>query len=192
MSIFDETLTMNNGLKIPKMALGVWEIPDDQTPKAVEEAIKIGYRHIDTAQAYGNERGVGEGVRNSGIARDKIFINSKVAAEIKDYKKAKASIDETLEKMGLDYLDMMIIHNPQPWSEVNQSTDRHFEGNLETWRAMEDAVKEGKLRTIGVSSFEKEDLDNLMQNSSTKPAVNQILVHIFSCKSLAKRAIFLL
>lgn len=153
MSIFDETLTMNNGLKISKMVLEVWKIPDDQTPKAVEEAIKIGYRHIDTVQAYGNERGVGEGVRNSGIARDKIFINSKVAAEIKDYKKTKASIDETLEKMGLNYLDMMIIHNSQLWSEVNQSTDRHFEGNLETWRAMEDAVKE--------------DLDNLMQNSST-------------------------
>lgn len=178
MAIFDETLTMNNGLKIPKMALGVWEIPDAETPKAVEEAIKIGYRHIDTAQAYGNERGVGEGVRNSGISRDKIFINSKVAAEIKNYKEAKASIDKTLEKMGLDYLDMMIIHNPQPWNEVNQSSDRHFEGNLETWRAMEDAVKEGKLRTIGVSSFEKEDLDNLIRNSSTKPAVNQILVHI--------------
>ena len=98
MSIFDETLTMNNGLKIPKMALGVWEIPDSETPKAVEEAIKIGYRHIDTAQAYGNEHGVGEGVRNSGIARDQIFINSKVAAEIKNYKEAKDSIDETLEK----------------------------------------------------------------------------------------------
>lgn len=178
MSIFDETLTMNNGLKIPKMALGVWEIPDDQTPKAVEEAINMGYRHIDTAQAYGNERGVGEGVKNSGVSRDKIFVNSKVAAEIKDYKKAKKSIDETLDKMGLDYLDMMIIHNPQPWNEVNQSSDRHFEGNLETWRAMEDAVKEGKLRTIGVSSFEKEDLDNIIKNSSTKPAVNQILVHI--------------
>ncbi|WP_308556455.1 aldo/keto reductase [uncultured Lactobacillus sp.] len=178
MSIFDETLTMNNGVKIPKMALGVWEIPDAQTPKAVEEAINLGYRHIDTAQAYGNERGVGEGVKNSGIERDKIFINSKVAAEIKNYKDAKASIDETLNKMGLDYLDMMIIHNPQPWNEVNQSSNRHFEGNLETWRAMEDAVKEGKLRTIGVSSFEKEDLDNIIKNSSTKPAVNQILVHI--------------
>lgn len=71
--------------------------------------------------------------------------------------------------MGLDYLDMMLIHNPQPWNEVNQSSDRHFEGNLETWRAMEDAVKEGKLRTIGVSSFEKEDLDNIIKNSSTKP-----------------------
>ncbi len=178
MTIFDETLTMNNGLKIPKMALGVWEIPDAETPKAVEAAIQMGYRHIDTAQAYGNERGVGEGVKKSGIGRDKIFINSKVAAEIKNYKEAKTSIDETLEKMGLDYLDMMIIHNPQPWNEVNQSSDRHFEGNLETWRAMEDAVKEGKLRTIGVSSFEKEDLDNLIKNSSTKPAVNQILVHI--------------
>ena len=178
MSIFDETLTMNNGVKIPKMALGVWEIPDAQTPEAVEAAIDMGYRHIDTAQAYGNERGVGEGVKKSGIPRDEIFVNSKVAAELKNYKDAKASIDETLNKMGLDYLDMMIIHNPQPWNEVNQSNDRHFEGNLEAWRAMEDAVKEGKLRTIGVSSFEKEDLDNIIKNSSTKPAVNQILVHI--------------
>lgn len=178
MSIFDETLTMNNGVKIPKMALGVWEIPDAQTPEAVEAAIDMGYRHIDTAQAYGNERGVGEGVKKSGIPRDEIFINSKVAAELKNYKDAKASIDETLNKMGLDYLDMMIIHNPQPWNEVNQSNDRHFEGNLEAWRAMEDAVKEGKLRTIGVSSFEKEDLDNIIKNTSTKPAVNQILVHI--------------
>lgn len=178
MTIFDETYTLNSGVKIPRMALGVWEIPDNQTPKAVEEAIKIGYRHIDTAQAYGNERGVGEGVRKSGISRDKLFINSKVAAEIKDYKEAKKSIDETLNKMELDYLDMMIIHNPQPWKEVNQSKDRHFEGNLETWRALEDAVKEGKLRTIGVSSFNKEDLDNIIENSSTIPAVNQILCHI--------------
>ena len=178
MSIFDETYTLSNDVKIPRLALGVWEIPNDQTPKAVEEAIKIGYRHIDTAQAYGNEAGVGEGVRNSGIARDKIFINSKVAAEIKDYDKAKKSIDETLSKMKMDYLDMMIIHNPQPWAEVNQSSDRHFEGNLETWRALEDAMKEGKLRAIGVSSFQKDDLDNLIKNSSTKPMVNQILCHI--------------
>lgn len=178
MSIFHDTYTLNNGVKIPRLALGVWEIPNDQTPKAVEEAIKIGYRHIDTAQAYGNEAGVGEGVRNSGINRDEIFINSKIAAELKNYKDAKASIDETLQKMKMDYLDMMIIHNPQPWNEVNQSNDRHFEGNLEAWRALEDAMKEGKVRAIGVSSFEKEDLDNLMDNSSTKPMVNQILCHI--------------
>ena len=176
MSIFDESLTMNNGLKIPKMVLGVWKIADDQTPKAVEEAIKIGYRHIDTVQAYGNERGVGEGVRDSGIARDKIFINSKVAAEIKDYKKTKASIDDTLEKVGLNDLDMMIIHNSQLWREVNQSTDRHFERNLETWRAMEDAVKEY--------------LDNLMQNSSTNLLLIKFQFTFFLARFQQKEDIF--
>jgi len=178
MSVFDETFTMNNGIKIPKLALGVWEIDDDKVADAVENAVAIGYRHIDTAQAYGNERGVGEGVKKANVSRENIFVNSKVAAEHKNYNSAKESIDETLNKMGLDYLDMMIIHNPQPWAEVNQSSDRHFEGNLEAWRAMEDAVKAGKLKTIGVSSFEKEDLDNLIKNSDTKPAVNQVQVHI--------------
>lgn len=101
-----------------------------------------------------------------------------MAAEIKNYDEAKDSIDATLTKMGLDYLDMMLIHNPQPWLEVNQSDDRHFEGNLATWRAMEDAVKAGKLKAIGVSSFQPADLDNLIRNSDTKPAVNQILSHI--------------
>lgn len=178
MSIFDETITLNNGVKIPRLALGVWEIDDDKVADAVKSAVDIGYRHVDTAQAYGNERGVGEAVRNASVPRDQIFVNSKVAAEHKTYDSAKDSIDETLNKMGLDYLDMMIIHNPQPWKEVNQSNDRHFEGDLEAWRAMEDAVKAGKLKTIGVSSFEKEDLDNLIKNSDTKPAVNQVQVHI--------------
>ena len=178
MAIFDETYTLNNRVKIPRLALGVWEIPDDQTPQAVKEALNMGYRHIDTAQAYHNERGVGEGLRLANVSRDQVFINSKIEAEIKDYQKAKNSIDETLMKMKLDYLDMMIIHNPQPWKEVNQSDDRHFNGNLETWRALEDALKAGKLRAIGVSSFQKVDLDNIIKNSSTKPAVNQILCHI--------------
>lgn len=176
--ILDETLTLANGVKIPKLAIGTWKIDDDKVVSVVETAIKLGYRHVDTAQAYGNEAGVAEGVRNSGIARDQIFINSKVAAEIKNYDEAKRSIDETLTKMRLDYLDMMIIHNPQPWNEVNQSTDRHFEGNLATWRALEDAMKEGKLRAIGVSSFQSKDLQNLIDYSDTKPMVNQILCHI--------------
>lgn len=178
MNIFEESFTLNNGVKIPKLALGTWEIPDDQVAEAVRQAVKIGYRHIDTAQAYGNERGVGEGVRTAGIKREDLFVNSKVAAEIKDYEGAKKSIDETLAKMKLDYLDMMIIHNPQPWVEVNQSNDRHFAGNVEVWRALEDAMRAGKLRAIGVSSFEKEDLDNLTAHSDTKPMVNQILTHI--------------
>jgi len=178
MNLFAETYELSNGVKIPRLALGTWEIADDQVGTAVRQALEIGYRHIDTAQAYGNERGVGEGIRTSGIKREQVFVNSKIAAEIKDYATAKKSIDATLSKMGLDYLDMMIIHNPQPWAEVNQSDERHFAGNLETWRALEAAMQAGKLRAIGVSSFQKPDLDNLIVNGTTKPMVNQILVHI--------------
>lgn len=120
-----ETYTLNNGVAIPKLGLGTWFIDDDKVADAVREAVKIGYRHIDTAQAYGNERGVGEGVRTCGIPREELFVVSKVAAEHKTYEEAKAGIDGTLEKMGLDYLDMMIIHSPQPWVKVNQSDDRY-------------------------------------------------------------------
>ena len=176
--IFEETFTLNNGVKIPKLALGTWKIPDNEVASPVQTALKMGYRHIDTAQAYHNEKGVGQGIKDSGISRDQIFVNSKVEAEIKNYQEAKKSIDETLTRMDLDYLDMMIIHNPQPWKEVNQSDDRHFEGNLETWRALTDAMKEGKLRAIGVSSFQPKDLQNLIDNSDVKPMVNQILCHI--------------
>ena len=176
--IFEETFTLNNGVKIPKLALGTWKIPDNEVASPVQTALKMGYRHIDTAQAYHNEKGVGQGIKDSGISRDQIFINSKVEAEIKNYQQAKKSIDETLTRMDLDYLDMMIIHNPQPWEEVNQSDDRHFEGNIETWRALTDAMKEGKLRAIGVSSFQPKDLQNLFDNSDVKPMVNQILCHI--------------
>ena len=176
--IFEETFTLNNGVKIPKLALGTWKIPDNEVAAPVKNALKMGYRHIDTAQAYHNEKGVGQGIKDSGISRDQIFVNSKVEAEIKNYQEAKKSIDETLTRMDLDYLDMMIIHNPQPWKEVNQSDDRHFEGNIETWRALTDAMKEGKLRAIGVSSFQPEDLQNLIDNSDVKPMANQILCHI--------------
>ena len=139
--ITNEMLTLNNGVKIPKMALGVWMIPDEEVSDAVKAALNLGIRHIDTAQAYENERGVGQGVRESGIPREEIFVTSKVAAENKTYESALASIDETLKKTGLDYLDMMIIHSPQPWVDVNQSDNRYFEENVEVWRAMEDALK---------------------------------------------------
>lgn len=176
--IFDKVLNLSNGVEIPQLAFGTWKIPDNEASAAVENALAIGYRHIDTAQAYHNEAGVGEGIRKSGVKREQIFVNSKVEAEIKDYANAKKSIDETLLRMKLDYLDMMIIHNPQPWIEVNQSDDRHFEGNLEAWRALEEAMKAGKLSAIGVSSFQPEDLNNLIANSDVKPMVNQILCHI--------------
>lgn len=144
----------------------------------MRDAVACGYRMIDTAQAYGNETGVGEGVRTCGVPRDQLFIGSKVAAELKDYELARASIDETLQKMGLDYLDQMIIHSPQPWVEVNQSDDRHEAGNLEAWRALEEAQAAGKVRVIGVSNFNEHDLANIINNATVHPQVNQVLAHI--------------
>ena len=176
--IYNETFTMANGVIIPKLALGTWFIDDGTAAEVVQNAVEIGYRHIDTAQAYGNERGVGEGVRTCGIEREEIFVTSKVAAEHKDYKTASAGIDETLRKMGLDYLDMMIIHSPQPWKEVNQSDNRYIEGNRAAWRALEDAYKAGKLRAIGVSNFLQGDIESLCETAEIKPMVNQIRAHI--------------
>ena len=176
--MYSKTLTLSNGVVVPQLALGTWFIDDDKAAEAVHEAVKIGYRHVDTAQAYANERGVGEGVRTAGIPREELFVTTKVAAEHKDYESVARSIDESLAAMGLDYLDMMIIHSPQPWAEVNQSDDRYFEGNLEAWRALTDAYKAGKIRAIGVSNFQKEDIDNIWDNAEVKPMVNQVLCHI--------------
>ena len=174
--ILQETYTLSNGVKIPKLGLGTWFIPDAQAVEAVRTAVSLGYRHIDTAQAYENEAGVGEGVRTCGLPREQIFVTSKVAAEHKDYDSAARSIDETLEKMGLDYLDMMIIHSPQPWADFRGGD--YEEGNREAWRAMEDAYLAGKLRAIGVSNFRKPDLDNILSDYRVKPMVDQILLHI--------------
>ena len=171
-------ITLSNGVEVPQLALGTWFIDDDKAAEAVRQAVAIGYRHIDTAQAYMNERGVGEGVRTCGVPREELFVTSKVAAEHKTYHDAMASINETLEVMGLDYLDMMIIHSPQPWNKVNQSEDRFYEGNLEAWRALTDAYKAGKLRAIGVSNFLEGDIDNICDNAEIKPMVNQVLCHI--------------
>ena len=173
-----DTLTLSNQVKIPQLGLGTWFIDDDKAAEAVRAAVKLGYRHFDTAQAYGNERGVGEGIRTCGVPREELFVVSKVAAELKTYEEAKKSIDETLAKMGLDYLDMMIIHSPQPWVKVNQCEDRYVEGNRAAWRALEDAYKAGKLRAIGVSNFQIGDLESLLQACTIKPMVNQILLHI--------------
>lgn len=175
--ILEETLTLSNGVQIPKLGLGTWMIDDGKAAAAVRAATEIGYRHIDTAQAYGNERGVGEGVRASGIARDKLFVTTKLDAGIKDYEQAKAAIDGSLNTLGLDHIDLMIIHSPQPWSEFH-GDNRYFEGNVEAWRALEEAYNAGKLRSIGVSNFQKADIDNLIEHASVKPMINQILAHV--------------
>ena len=176
--MLQQTYTLEDGTAIPKIGLGTWLMSDEEAAAAVKSAVEIGYRMIDTAQAYGNEAGVGEGVRACGVTREGLFVASKIAAELKDYESAKASIDETLRKLGLDYLDQMIIHSPQPWKEVNQSADRHEEGNLQAWRALEEAKAAGKVRVIGVSNFNESDLRNIIDNASVKPQVNQVLAHI--------------
>lgn len=175
--ILQETYHLENGVQIPKLGLGTWFIDDDKAAKAVRDAVKVGYRLIDTAQAYGNERGVGEGVRTCGLPREELFVTSKVAAEVKTYEEAARSIDETLTKMGLEYLDLMIIHSPQPWAEFRVE-NRYFAENKEVWRALEDAYAAGKLRAIGVSNFLQDDLENLLDDCRIKPMVNQILLHI--------------
>ena len=175
--ILQESYRLANGVQIPKLGLGTWFIEDDKAAQAVRDAVAAGYRLIDTAQAYGNERGVGEGLRTCGLPREQLFVTSKVAAEAKSYEAAAQSIDETLAKMGLEYLDMMIIHSPQPWAEFRVE-NRYFAENKEVWRALEDAYEAGKLRAIGVSNFLQDDLENLLEGCRIKPMVNQILLHI--------------
>ncbi len=173
--ILEETYTLSNGVRIPKLGLGTWFIDDEKAADAATRAVAIGYRNIDTAQAYGNERGVGEGVRTSGIPRDELFVSTKLAAEIKDYDAAVAAIDGSLAALGLDHIDLMLIHSPQPWADFRGGD--YAEGNREAWRALENAYQAGKLRSIGVSNFEQRDLDNLFQACTVTPQVNQLLVH---------------
>lgn len=175
--ILEEKYMLSNGVKIPKLGLGTWFISDEDAVQAVKEAVKIGYRHIDTAQAYQNERGVGEGIRTSGVNREELFVTTKLAAEVKSYDEAVASIDNSLQTLGLDYIDLMIIHSPKPWMEFH-GEDAYAEGNREAWRALEEAYKAGKLRAIGVSNFQQADIDNILESCTVKPMVNQILAHI--------------
>ncbi len=175
--ILQEKYRLSNGVEIPKLGLGTWFIKNEDAGQAVKDAVKVGYRHIDTAQAYKNEGGVGEGVRGCGVNRRDMFVTTKLAAEVKSYKEAVTSIDESLTRLRLDYIDLMIIHSPRPWSEY-LGNGSFFDGNREAWRALEEACKAGKLRAIGLSNFEKPDIDNILDSCSVKPMVNQILAHI--------------
>ncbi|UQZ36948.1 2,5-diketo-D-gluconic acid reductase [Paenibacillus sp. PK3_47] len=175
--MYNVTSKLTNGIEIPMLGLGTWLLDDQQAEQAVREAVAIGYRHIDTAQAYGNERGVGEGIRSGGAAREELFITTKVAAELKTYNEVTKSIDESLAKLGLDYIDLLIIHSPQPWKEFREEK-RYFEENKEAWRALESAYKAGKVKAIGVSNFLQDDLENILAGCEIKPMVNQILAHV--------------
>ena len=175
--VHSDTYTLNNGVQIPQLGLGTWFISNKDVTAAVRSAIDLGYRHIDTAQAYRNEAGVGEAIRTSGVKRVDLFVTTKLPAGAKSYKKAAKAIDASLEKLGLEYIDLLIIHSPQPWGQF-RGDKRYFDENREVWRALEDAYKDAKVRAIGVSNFEKDDLDNILEVATVKPAVNQVLAHI--------------
>lgn len=172
-----KTIKLYNGKEIPVVGYGTWLIKNSDAAQCVKTALECGYRHIDTAQAYGNEVGVGEGIRQSGIKREDIYITTKVKAEYKSYKKAKASIDKSLKDLGVDYVDLILIHCPQPWI-LFRSKRRFFKENIAVWKALEEAYKEGKVKAIGVSNFLIDDLENIISNCEIKPMVNQILCHI--------------
>lgn len=177
--ILNETYTLNSGYETPKIAFGTWQIDNAAVTDAVKTALSLGYRHIDTAAAYGNESGIGKAIAESGLSREDIFITSKIPAEIKNYDDAKKIINDSLKNLNTSYIDLMLIHAPKPWEELFGGSDKdYFEENLAVWKAMEEAVEAGQIRSIGVSNFEIADIQNILEHGKIKPAANQIRVHI--------------
>ena len=177
--IRDENFTLSNNNLIPKIGFGTWQIENDLASFSVKTALTNGYRHIDTAIDYGNEVGVGKGIKESGIDRKEIFVTSKIPASIKTYEEAKRCIKESLERLDLEYLDLMLIHSPRPWEILwDESAPRYYEENIEVYKALEEAYFEGKIKNIGLSNFFIKDVDNILNNCKVKPVVNQICVYI--------------
>lgn len=173
MSLTD-TYTLNNGVEIPIVGFGTWQTPNGNIAQSsVVEALDAGYRHIDTAAAYGNQESVGRGIRKSGVPRDEIFVTTKLWNKDHGYQAAKQAIDRSLMELGLDYLDLYLIHWPNP----EMFRDHWQEMNADSWRAMEEAVAAGKIRAIGVSNFRPKHLDALLETATIKPTVNQIFLN---------------
>lgn len=169
-----KTIKLNNGIEMPQIGYGVYQVSPDECERCVSDALKTGYRMIDTAQAYHNEEGVGRAVKNSGINRSDIFIVSKVWISNYGYEKAKASIDESLRKLQTDYIDLMLLHQP-------------FCDRYGAYRALEDAYREGKLRAIGVSNFYPDHFIDLASNVDIVPTVNQVETHVFNQQTEAQK-----
>lgn len=176
MSVLTEHFTLSNGVGIPKLGFGTWQTENEAAPKAVATALRVGYTHIDTARAYKNEEGVGQGLRQSGIPREQVFVTTKVAAEFKSYDEAKASIKASLDQLQTT-IDLLLIHAPKPWPEMFDGPKMYFEENLAVWTAMEEACQRGDVRSIGLSNFSITDIENITAHGSVTPVVNQIRVH---------------
>ena len=161
------TVTLNNGIEMPRLGFGVFQVPDVETRAAVSTALEAGYRSIDTAAVYGNERGTGQALADSGIARDELFVTTKLWNSEQGYDSTLAAFDASLEKLGLDHVDLYLIHWPTPAKDTY----------LDTWRAFEEIYASGRARAIGVSNFLPEHLERVVAAGGTVPAVNQVELH---------------
>ncbi|WP_321376248.1 aldo/keto reductase [uncultured Draconibacterium sp.] len=171
-----ENVTLNNGVQMPILGFGTLYLNDEKGAQCVADAISLGYRLIDTATVYGNEEAVGTGIKKSGIDRKELFVTSKVWVDDSGYEKAKVAFQTSLDKLGLDYLDLYLIHRPR--GDVKGS-----------WQAMEELHKEGKIKAIGISNFEDHQIDELLEYATIKPAVNQIETHAFFQQSKARKSL---
>jgi len=166
--------TMANGVKIPSIGFGTWQIPEgDVAYQSTITALKAGYRHIDTAAAYGNEKSVGKALRDSGLKRDEVFITSKLKAELKGYEITMNEFQKTITNLGVDYLDLYLIHAPKPW-HINSNGLEYTEQNIASWKAFVELYKQGKIRSIGVSNFRPEHIIPLIEATHFVPHVDQI------------------
>lgn len=174
MKNLQDCYTLSNGVEIPCLGFGTWKVPEEQVIPAVKEAVKIGYRHIDTATSYGNEAGVGQAIRDCGVPREELFITSKLWNPHQGYKSTQEAFVRTISDLGLDYLDLYLIHWPigkefprDQWKELNR----------ETWKAFEELYEAGKIKAIGVSNFLPHHLEDLMVTAKIQPMVNQLEIH---------------
>lgn len=162
-------LTLNNGNTIPQLGLGVYKVAQSAAVDLMREAIDVGYRRIDTAALYGNEQEVGQGIRESGIAREEVFVTTKIWNDRQGYNESLKAIDESLQRLDLGYVDMLLIHWPCPAQDLY----------IETWRAFEKVLDQGLVKNIGVSNFQPQHLERLIENSNVKPTINQVELHPF-------------
>lgn len=173
MSLTD-TFELSNGVKIPVVGFGTWQTPDgDVAEQSVLDALEAGYRHIDTAAIYGNESSVGRAIQKYDLPRDELFVTTKLWNDAHSYQGGKQALDDSLSRLGLDYVDLYLIHWPNPIAV----RDHWQEANAEAWRAMEEGVKAGKIRAIGVSNFHEHHIESLLKTASITPQVNQIFVN---------------
>ncbi|TWT03649.1 aldo/keto reductase [Planomicrobium sp. CPCC 101079] len=162
-----EFVTLNNGLKMPQLGFGVWQVPDEGATAAVAKALEVGYRSIDTAMIYKNEKGVGQAIKESGISREELFITTKVWNSDQGYDNTLRAFDESLERLGLDYVDLYLIHWPTP----------QFDEYIDTYKALEKLYKDGRVKAIGVCNFEIEHLERLLAECEVPPVLNQVECH---------------